>query len=747
TKMKLRTKISLVFLISFLAMMGILGYSMSKMANNALESEIKGQLQIVSESRADELNSFIEDKKSKLEMLLSQPGLFTPLLSIREGDAEYESNYEKVQERLRKLDQTEEDFYALILIDMDGKIVGSSFPEYVGSDKSDSDYYIYGKEATHISNAYLSEMTDERTISISGPVIDSETQEKIGVLAALIDMTEIDKFMSDRTGLKETGEIYLVNKEGYMITPSTYLQDTFLTQKIDNEITDECFKSRGHPIQYGNEKISAYQSYKGVSTLGAYVYINEMEWCLIGEMEESEALAPVRSTVWTLLQGGGIAIFIYFFIIVWLNRMISKPIEILHHGTEIIEKGNLSHKVGMDAKDEIGQLSRSFDKMTAAIKKAKDEVDLKVEEQTKDLKKFKLAVDEASDQIIITDTKGIILYINKAVGSVSGYSAKELIGEKAGSKETWGGEMDKEFYKRLWKTISVKKRQFKGEVVNKRKDGRQYTAELIISPILDDNGEIMFFVGIERDITKAKEVDRMKDEFISLASHQLRTPLSGIKWFSVMLQKGDAGKLTEKQQQFVDNIVISNERMIALVNSLLNVTRIESGRIIIEPKPTNLTELVKEILSNLKQKVEQKNIKLIISANENLPEINIDPKLIGEVYSNLLTNAIKYTPEEGEISVFISSKEDEVITKISDSGYGIPKNEQDKMFKKFFRGTNIVKKDTTGSGLGMYLVKAIVETSGGKIRFESEEGKGTTFWFSLPKRGSKAKKGEVTIDN
>ena len=420
--------------------------------------------------------------------------------------------------------------------------------------------------------------------------------------------------------------------------------------------------------------------------------------------------------------------------------------------------------------------------MVKSVKKSRSDIDIKVKEQTKDiqnksldlenqqkatlniledmeeeknksdklagdLKKFQLAVANASDHIVITDPDGIILYANQAVKTITGFEIKSIIGKKAGSSVLWGGQMPKSVYKIFWETIKKKKKVFTGEFNNKRANGDKYIAEAHVSPILDINKKVLFFIGIERDITKAKEVDRMKTEFILLASHQLRTPLSAMKWFCEMLLAGDAGKLNKEQIEYLQNVYQSNERMIALVNSLLNVSRIESGRIIVDPKPTDLGKLVKETLVELDNRIKEKKISLILSIHPKLPLINIDPKLIREVYKNFLTNSIKYTPAKGEISIFISKKDDQIISQVSDNGYGIPKSEQNRVFQKLYRGENIIKIETDGNGLGLYLAKSIVDSSGGKIWFESDEKKGTSFWFSLPLSGSQPKKGEVTIDS
>lgn len=243
----------------------------------------------------------------------------------------------------------------------------------------------------------------------------------------------------------------------------------------------------------------------------------------------------------------------------------------------------------------------------------------------------------------------------------------------------------------------------------------------------------------EKNVAHIKAIDKAKTEFVSLASHQLRTPLTSISWYTEMLVKGDAGKLNEKQKKCLDEIYAGNQRMVHLVNDLLNTSRIDMGSLVLAPKPTDLVEIVESILEEIGSLIRNKKMKISENYEEKLPQITIDPEMIRIVFQNLISNSLKYTPHGGSISIEIKRQNSHIQVTISDNGYGIPKNQKNKIFTKMFRADNIISKGTSGTGLGLYITRAIVKESGGKIWFESEESKGSVFHFTLPINPKKIK--------
>jgi len=238
---------------------------------------------------------------------------------------------------------------------------------------------------------------------------------------------------------------------------------------------------------------------------------------------------------------------------------------------------------------------------------------------------------------------------------------------------------------------------------------------------------------ILHDVSREKLIERMKTEFVSLSAHQLRTPLSAIKWTLKMLLDGDLGKITEEQRDFIEKTYKSNERMINLINDLLDVSRIEEGRYLYKPVLTNLESIIQFVVNSYKEEIERKKLKFQFKKPKlKLPEVIVDVEKIKLAIDNLLGNAIGYTPAGGEVTVSLKCVKKEIELSVKDTGVGIPKDQQGRVFTKFFRAANAIRMETEGSGLGLFIAKNIIEAHGGKIWFESEEKKGTTFHFTLP---------------
>jgi len=252
---------------------------------------------------------------------------------------------------------------------------------------------------------------------------------------------------------------------------------------------------------------------------------------------------------------------------------------------------------------------------------------------------------------------------------------------------------------------------------------------------------ISIMVGEERtgtlvvlhDVTREKIVEKLKTEFVSLSAHQLRTPLSAIKWTLQMLLDEDLGEITKEQREFIEKIYESNEKMIRLINDLLDVTRIEEGRYLYRPVLASLENEVQFVVNSYKEEIEKRKLKLEFKEpKKKLPQVMLDVEKMRLAIQNLLDNAIRYTHSGGQVTISLKGDKNKVEFRISDTGIGIPKDQQKRVFTKFFRGANAVKIETGGTGLGLYITKNIIEAHDGKISFKSEEGKGSTFYFSLP---------------
>lgn len=232
---------------------------------------------------------------------------------------------------------------------------------------------------------------------------------------------------------------------------------------------------------------------------------------------------------------------------------------------------------------------------------------------------------------------------------------------------------------------------------------------------------------------REQRIERLKAEFISLAAHQLRTPLSAVKWILRMVLDGDTGKINDEQKEFLERAYQSNERMITLINDLLNVVDIEEGRFLYKFSNQSIEGVVKMAIAKMDKLAKSRKIKIDFKKPKKpLPQIRLDAKKMELAIRNLLDNAVSYSLEKDRVTIAVSCDKINIKVMVKDEGIGIPFHQQKRVFTRFFRGDNAVKEDTEGTGLGLFICKNIIESHQGRIWFESEEGRGTTFWFTLP---------------
>jgi len=336
--------------------------------------------------------------------------------------------------------------------------------------------------------------------------------------------------------------------------------------------------------------------------------------------------------------------------------------------------------------------------------------------------------------VIATDEAGTITRINKTALTFLGMTEQEVLHTHFLTTIVSvhdNGEPISVFERPIVKAFQTGK-TVSARTLYQQKGGTLLPVYLTVSPIIFRKRPIGA-IEVFRDLSDEIESDKLKSDFISIASHQLRTPLSAINMYGMMLRDGLAGDLSGEQLAYVNTVLTSVERMNVLIDTLLNITRIEAGGIKPKLQPVQLEILAREMLLEFTPAARAKNLTLDIGVPDNMQPIRTDGMLVKEVCANLLSNAIKYTPEGGTVYFGLTETAKEVHWSVADTGYGIPESEQKNIFLKFFRAGNIVNKDVSGTGLGLYLIKNIAESLGGELWFESAEDVGSTFHFSLPK--------------
>jgi len=369
---------------------------------------------------------------------------------------------------------------------------------------------------------------------------------------------------------------------------------------------------------------------------------------ILSSQETVNAQGAIQRTIFFIF---GLGLFLSFLVsFLFTRRYLIHPLQALTQAAQKISEGDLTSRVYIKTKDEIGLLAKVFNEMASNLHDYTVNLEKKVEDRTKEITEINKHLEELNQEL---NTAGKIL------------------------------------------------------------------------------------VGRDLELTQAnarlQELDAIKSEFVSIAAHQLRTPLTGIRWSYHTLLEKETGELNPEQKKIIDDALKATISLVALINDLLSIARIEEGKFGFNLKRQPILPIIETSLKKYQAKAKEKGVTLTTQiTSSTLPEVNVDEEKLGIVFDNFFDNAVKYTPPGGEITLNISAKEENLYITIHDTGIGIPQGQAHRLFSKFFRAENAVRFQTSGTGLGLYVAKNIIQKHNGNISVQSNEGKGSAFTISLP---------------
>ncbi len=329
----------------------------------------------------------------------------------------------------------------------------------------------------------------------------------------------------------------------------------------------------------------------------------------------------------------------------------------------------------------------------------------------------------------LIDKSGIILEFNSEAEKLTGYSKGDVYGKSHleimhGSKDPGSCPLFTHVFKEHEPSVA-------SEMVMKRKNGDIVTLLVMAFPLFDPSGSFIGGAELFRDISEQKRMEREHKNLLSMFAHDMKNPVVAATGFLARLLSGKAGPLNDKQMEYANNIMGSVTKLQRFISDFLEFSRLEDKRYVPVPAPCNIEEAIQGQIGALSNAAEKKGIQLVFEyAQDELPVVYVDAVMIDRVLSNLLTNAIKYTDTGGKVTVRLTNRTEDVLIEVLDTGIGIREQDMPCVFDTFCR----VNRDTEGSGLGLAIARAIIEAHHGTLSVESEPGKGSRFWFTIPKR-------------
>ena len=745
-KMGLRGQLVLLFLlVSFIPLL-IVAFLAREFGVRALEKTIGENLERLAQEKLDQADYNISTPLNALREELNGVRDTVVAASIPPNDT---ASQQRLTNKLKRLENLAGPRSEIIITNSQGQVIQASNPR-LRRRRIDADWweraFNEGIGHNYVGDLQYNAEMKVHVLPVAFPILAARGARVVGIMKAIITLPNFSDAVRATQGQNGTGqglEAVLMTAHGRVITSSAENKYAF---REHIEMTDAAMEAINSAIADDQfAEFSGYERESGIDIQGdkrVYGWArtqrwrqepwkadqNFTDWTVLVSQPESVAFYEINLLTEKILTFTLISCVIVIPIAWLVSRRIVKPIMRIARASRAIGQGDFNHHVPVTSNNEVGVLAQEFNSMRDDLKHA-------IELITKEEKKMTAIVNSLAEGLVLVDGDYRVLHINPAAEHLFNVGADQ-VGEEltlivqditlARALKESQGQIS------LNETVNLE--------VSLDQGGESTTLRIAASPFLDEAGAVLGTVYVFDDITREKEIDQMKSDFVSLVSHELRTPMTSIIGFVSLILDGKTGPINDKQRRSLVRVQHQAERLAALINDLLDISRIEAGRIQMKQEEISVSEIAKQRIEEISPQADAKSIELRLFAPESLPHTIGDQERIGQVFNNLIGNAIKFTPESGKIAVRISAdgtlsgKSDRALhIEVIDTGEGIPIEERERVFNRFHQLGNINTRQKGGSGLGLSIVKSIVESHGGTVSVDDGyEGCGSNFQFTLP---------------